>query len=155
MVEQQLRRSQREHPTKSLQESPPPETPQRLKSSRKPKDPDYAYRPPHEEDDEPSSSAYISPRRNIQWKEDVKLEARQAVIDHSVHGLSCAICGCDNNDGISYNMAHVLDRSLAGNEELVSARHPCFASLTDVVSGSAPRTQLGVRAQDVLSTLTV
>ncbi|KAF8904533.1 hypothetical protein CPB85DRAFT_1437833 [Mucidula mucida] len=81
---------------------------------------DYAYRPPHEEDDEPSSSAYISPRRNIQWKEDVKLEARQAVIDHSVHGLSCAICGCDNNDGISYNMAHVLDRSLAGNEELVA-----------------------------------
>ncbi|KAF8904537.1 hypothetical protein CPB85DRAFT_971202 [Mucidula mucida] len=120
MAEQQLRRSQREHPTKSLQESPPPETPQPLKSSRKPKDPDYAYRPPQEEDDEPSISAYISPKRNIQWKEDVKLEARQAAIDHSVHGLSCAICGCDNNDGSTFNMAHVVDRSLAGNEELVA-----------------------------------
>lgn len=121
MASQQLRRSQRKHLTKSLHESPPPQTPRRVKSSRKPKDSDYDYRPPPDED-EPQSSVYVSPKRNSQWKEDVKSEARQAVLEDSVHGTFCAICRDSNQQGHTYETAHIVDQSLAGNQETVSVQ---------------------------------
>ncbi len=88
------------------------------------KDSDYDYSPSQENDRDNdntlSSEAYISPNRNVQWKEKVRKEARDAVLEDSPHGDCCAICGKSNIGGKTHNIAHLLDQALAGDKDTVS-----------------------------------
>ncbi len=98
------------------QREPSPRTPLR-QPKRKPHDP--AYTPSQDATPQAPTSDYHSPNRNIAWREDIKPEAKKAVIEASPSHDACLVCQIANKYGKTTCAAHLIDKGLAGFEDLV------------------------------------
>ncbi|KAF8903795.1 hypothetical protein CPB85DRAFT_1255642 [Mucidula mucida] len=100
------------------QREPSPRTPLR-QPKRKPHDP--AYTPSQDATPQAPTSDYHSPNRNIAWREDIKPEAKKAVIEASPSHDACLVCQIANKYGKTTCAAHLIDKGLAGFEDLIVA----------------------------------